>query len=117
MLARLTAALGLGMRPQMHVGGVEPYEEGLAGVVLALDEILSGSHEVVVAGLHALAGEGPGVLDRVLADATPARLLGLVVLIGRLAAQHAARPEPLLEFRILRIVLVLRVLLGVEVLA
>ena len=31
------------------------------------------------------------------------------------AAQHAARPEPLLELRVLRIVLVLRVLLGVQV--
>ena len=72
--ARLAEALRLGVGEQVHVGGVEPHEERLAGVVLALDEVLGGGDELVVAGLHALLGQRAGVLDLLLADAAPARL-------------------------------------------
>ena len=43
------------------------------------------------------------------------RIDGRVVLVGRLALQHAARAELLPEIRVLRIVGVFRLFLGVEV--
>ena len=44
--SRLAEALGLGVRVEMHVRRVEPDEERLAGVVLALDEILGGARRI-----------------------------------------------------------------------
>ena len=114
----LAQALRLGVREQVHVRGVEPDEERLAVLVLALDEVLGGGDELVVAGLHALLGERAGVLDLLLADPAPARLLGRIVLVGRPGMDHAARPEVLLEIREVlfgRIVVHLRLFLGVEV--
>ena len=97
--AGLAEALRLGVGAQVHVGGVDPAEERLAGFVLALDEVLGGSDELVVAGLHALLGQRAGVLDLLLAHPAPARLLGRIVLVGRPAVQDAARAESLAEFR------------------
>ena len=73
--AGLAEALRLGVGSQVHVGGVDPAEERLAGLVLALDEVLGGGDELVVAGLHALPGQRAGVLDLLLADPPPARLV------------------------------------------
>ena len=56
-----------------------------------------GVDELVVAGLHALLGQGPGVLDALLADPPPARLLGRIVLLGCPAVQDAPRAEALAE--------------------
>ena len=47
--AGLAPALRLHMRPAVHVRGVEPHEERLAGVVGGLDELLGGGQELVVA--------------------------------------------------------------------
>ena len=58
---------------------------------------------LVVDGLHALLGERAGVLDL------------LAALAVRPAVQHAARAEALLERRVLRIVRILRLFLGIEV--
>ena len=114
----LAQALRLGVREQVHVRGVEPDEERLAGLVLPLDEVLGGGDELVVAGLHPLLGERAGVLDLLLADPAPARLYGRVVLVGRPGMDHAARAEVLLELREIllgRIVVHLRLFLGIEV--
>ena len=114
----LPEALRLGVRTQVHVGGVHPAEERRAGLVLAADPVLGGGDEVVVAGLHPLLGQRPGVLDPLLADPAPARVLGVVVLLGGPAVQDTARPEPIPEVRellLVRIVRQLRLLLGVEV--
>ena len=116
--ARLAEALLLGVREQVHVRGVEPHEERLAGLVLPLDEVLGGGDELVVAGLHPLLGERAGVLDLLLADLAPARLLGRVVLVGRPGMDDAARAELLPEIRevlLRRVVVHLRLFLGVEV--
>ena len=59
--------------------------------------------------------ERAGVLDGLLADAAEARVLGRIVLVARLALQHAARAELRLELGILRVVGILRLVLGVEV--
>ena len=71
--------------------------------------------ELLVHRLHALARERTGVLDGLLADPAEARVLRRIVAIGRLAFQHAARAELGAELGVLRIVGVLRLLLGVEV--
>ena len=116
--AGLAKAFRLGVGPQVHVRGVDPAEERFAGLVLALDEVLGGGDEVVVAGLHALLGERAGVLDLLFADPSPARLLGRVVLVRRPAVQDAARPESscgIREVLLLRVVGQLRFLFGVEV--
>ena len=68
----------------------------------------------VVDRLHALLGQWAGVFDRLLADLAEARIDGRIVDVGRLGAQHAARAELLTERRVLRIVLVLGLLLGVQ---
>ena len=49
-----------------------------------------GSSSIVV---HALAGERAGVLDRLLADAAETRVIGRIVLVGRLAFEHPAGAE------------------------
>ena len=113
--AGLAEAPLLGVREQVHVRGVEPHEPGLAGLVLPLDEVRGRGDELVVAGLHALLGERPGVLDLLLADLAPARLHGLVVLVGRPGMHHAARAEVFAELRVLRVVVHLRLFLGIEV--
>ena len=116
--ARLALALGLGVGEQMHVGGVEPYEERFAVLVLAPDKILGGCRKFVVAGLHALLGERAGVLDLLLADAAPTRFFSGIVLVGRPGMDDAARPNCLAHIReiLLRVIIVhFRLLLGVQV--
>ena len=91
----LAQALLLRVREQVHVCRVQPDEEGLAGLLLALDEVRCRGDEVVVAGLHALLGQRTGVLDLLLADLAPARHLGRVVLVGRPGMDDAARTDVL----------------------
>ena len=59
--------------------------------------------------------ERAGVLDRLLADAPECRIDRRIVAIARLALEHAARTELLAESRVLRVVGILRLLLGIEV--
>ena len=91
------------VRPEMHGRGVVPEEERLVGLVRLVDEAQRVLRDLVVDGLHALLGQRPGVLDLL-----PALAVGP-------AMQHAPRPELLLELRILRIVGILGLLFGVEV--
>src|SRR4029450_5609712 len=92
------------MGPKVHVGGVHPAEKGFARCMLALDPVLGGADELIVAGLHALLGERASVPDRLLAYPAPARLLGGVVGIGRPAVHHAARAKAFAKVRkVLRI--------------
>ena len=81
--AGLAEAFLLGMREQVHVRRVQPYEERLAVLLLPLDEVGGRSDEFVVAGFHPLLGERTGVLDLLLADLAPARLHGRIILVGR----------------------------------
>src|ERR1700684_473703 len=79
--SRLPFALGLGVREGVHVGEVEPDEEGLAGVVCFLHEFLGARDEIVVAGFHALLGERTGIFDLLLAHPAPTWLDGRILLI------------------------------------
>ena len=81
--SRLSFVLGLGMGVEMHVGHVQPDKERLAGVVLALHEILGRRNKFVVAGFHALLGERAGIGHSLFSDLAPTRLIGRVVLVGR----------------------------------
>ena len=71
-------------------------------------------HGLVVDGLHALLGQGSGVLDLLLPYLAEARIDGWVVRVGRESMQHAARTEFRSERWVLRIVLVLGLLLGIQ---
>jgi hypothetical protein len=103
------------MRESMHPRRVHPAEERLVGSGLALDEVDRRRGGFVVDRLHPLPGQGAGILDGLLADLAKARLHARIVDIGGLAFQRAARTEPGLERRVLRIVRVLRLLLGIQV--
>ena len=97
---------------------VHPAEERLAPPVLALDVVARGRRELVVTRLHALSRQRSRVLDSLLPDAAPARVLLRVVFRRRPAAQHAAGAESLaepFEAVLRRVVRVLRILLGVQV--
>jgi len=93
----------LEMREHVHARRVPPDEERLALLVGALDELEARGEELLVDGLHPLGVQRASALDLLRA-----------VRLGP-AVEHAARPETLLEPGVLRIVGVLRLLLGVEV--
>ena len=71
--------------------------------------------ELLVDRLHALLGERPGVLAFLLAPGAEARIVARRVGGGRDAFEDAARAELRLEIRALRIVRILGLLLGVQV--
>ena len=87
------AVLGADVRAEVHARGVEPAEERFAGVFLPLHVVDGRGGGLVVDRLHPLLGQGPGVLDGLLADLAKARIDGGVVLVGRLAfrARRAGR--------------------------
>ena len=99
----------------MHPGRVVPDEERLVGLVRLVDEAFRGGQELAVDRLHPLGGERAGVLALLLAPGAEARVLAGLVEGGGVAVQHAARAELALEARVGRVVDVLRLLLGVEV--
>src|SRR5690606_32537171 len=82
-----------------HAGRVEPDEERLVGLVLAVDEVLGGREKLLVDGLHALGVERAGILD----------------LAIREGMDDAPGPVFLPEFWILRIEIAFRLLFGVQV--
>ena len=97
--ARLAQRLLLQMREDMHARRIEPHEERLLSLDLALDEVLAGREEFLVDGLHALGVERTGVLD-------------LAIGVGM---DHAAGAILLLELRIFRIEISFGFLLGIQV--
>ena len=123
----LDHAVGIGAKPRhalrfglevgenMHPGRIEPDEERLLGVMRPVHEIERSAEEFLVRRLHALFRQGAGVLAFLLAPRPKARIVAGSLGVGRDAFHHAARAEARLEFRVLRIVRVLRLFLGVEV--
>ena len=99
----------------MHPRRVEPDQPGRVRLLRAVDEIERGVEELVVDGLHPLDRQWPGVLALLLAHRAEARVGLAAVGFGRVAAQHAARAELFAESGIFRVVRILRLLLGVEV--
>ena len=102
-LAALALVLRGAVGPEVHGGGVVPEEERLLGLGRVGHEAERVLGDLLVDGLHPLLGERPGVLDL------------LPALAVRPAVEHAAGTEALLELRVLRVVRVLGLLLGVQV--
>src|ERR1700733_11560043 len=104
------------MRKDVHTRRVHPHEEWLISLYLAAHVINRGGGSLVVDCFHPLAVERAGILNRLLTDAAPVRLFGRIVLVGRLAAEHAARRVVidilLVVFRPIRS---LQLLFGIEV--
>ena len=59
----LTDALRLHVGAKVHVGGIDPDEERLAGLMLALNQVNCRGDKFIVNGLHALLGQRAGIFD------------------------------------------------------
>ena len=92
-----------GVRAEVHGRRGPPHEERLVRGVGFVDEPQRMLGDLVVDGLHPLLRERASVDD------------GLATVAVGLAVEHPARPVPLLELGVLRVVGVLGFLLGVEV--
>jgi len=113
--AGLALRLRLEVSVDVHARRIEPTEERLPGFVLSVDEIDRGVEKFLVDRFHPLLGQRAGVIDGLLADAAKARVGCGVVLVTRLALEYAARTEFGAELGILRVVFILWLFLGVEV--
>ena len=103
------------VREDVHPRWVEIAEPRTALFRLPIDEIERRSEELLIHSLHALLGERPRVLDRLFAHLAELRVDCRVVLVGRFTLQHAARAVFLSERRVLRIVRIVGLFLGIEV--
>ena len=97
------AGLVLDVGTEVHAGRVPPQEERLVAAGRFFEVLERPCRRLVVDGLHAFLGERPGVLD----------LLGAVR--HRPAVDDAAGTEALAKRRVLRVVRLLGLFLGVEV--
>ena len=113
-VAGLALRRRLQMRPHVHARGIEVAEPRRVGLLVAIDEIERGAEEFLVHRFHALGIERAGVLDHLPADAAVGGVDGRIVAVARLALENAARTELRAEARVFRIVRVLRLFLGVE---
>ncbi len=86
VLAGDAAVLLLHVGAKVHAGAVPPAEEWLAGLDLALDEVLGRGDGFVVNRLHPLLGQRAGVLDSV-------PLAGRSLAIVLASLQHATWTE------------------------
>ncbi len=123
-LAGLAVLLLAQMNPDVAAGRVEPHEEGLLSVCVlvrfdrTIHEIEGPGGDVLLDGFHAFDRQRAGVFAFLLTDHAPARLYGIVDRIRRHAVHHAAGAErcpEILAVKCLRIVRILRLLLGVQV--
>ena len=90
--------------------------QGLPACLLRVDEFHGLGEHFLVDRLHPLLRQRAGVLAALLAPLAEAAVVGKRALgVSRVAVEHAARAELLLELRVLRIVGVLGLLLGVQV--
>ena len=113
---RLPLRLRLEVGVDVHAGRVEPDEPGLAALLLLVDELDGLGEHLLVHRLHPLLRQRAGVLAALLAPLPEAAVVGEGAGgVRRVAVEHAARAEHLLELRVLRVVGVLGLLLGVQV--
>jgi hypothetical protein len=92
-----------------------PEQERLAGRVRSVDEVERACEQVVFDRLHPLSRQRARVLDDLLADAAEACVLRRVVVVRSLAVKHSARLEELHRRLVARVVGLLGLLLGVQV--
>ena len=97
----LALRLGLEVGVDVHAGRVEPDEPGLAALLLLVDELDRGGEHLLVHRLHPLLRQRAGVLAALLAPLAEAGVVGECARgVGRVAMEHAARAEHLLELRV-----------------
>ncbi len=99
----------------MHARGIEVDEPRPILLGLAVDEVDSGSEKLLVHRFHTLGVESAGILDDLLADLAVGWINGRIVLIARFCLEHAPWAKLGAEARVFRIIYVLRLFLGVEV--
>ena len=99
----------------MHAGGIEPGKERFLVAVRPVNEVEGGAQKFLVHCLHALLAERTGVGAALLAPLAETRILARRIGDGRRAAKDAARTEAQLELRVLRIVGVLGLVFGIQV--
>src|SRR5205814_7767019 len=93
----------------------EPYEPWLAVLLALVDELGRGGEDLLVHRLHPLLRQWAGVLTALLAPLPEAAVVGECARrVRRVAVEHAARAEPLLERGVLRVVGVLGLLFGIQ---
>ena len=85
------------MRHDVHARRVEPHEERLLVGARLVDELQRVVEDFVVDRLHPLGIERSGILDPLLADLAPARLLGRIVAVRRPGVDHVARTDHVLQ--------------------
>src|SRR5277367_2942078 len=104
------------MREDMHARRVEPEEERLVVLPSLVHERKRIRQYLVIHGLHAFWTEFAAILDPLLADLPPARLVGRVVDIGCPTVNDVARPDLFLQRRwVIRMARVLHRVKMVEV--
>src|ERR1700733_13987636 len=103
------------MCENVHPRRIEVAEPWRAGLLLTVDEVLGGGEKLLVDCFHALFVKRAGVLDRLLADAPEGGIDCRIVAVARLAFEDAAWTELRTESRVFRVVGILRLLLGVQV--
>ena len=96
-------------------GGVMPDEKGFLVLDGPLHEVDGLRKRLIVIGLHALDSHLTQVLDLLLSDDAPSRVVGVVGLVCRPGMDNVPGPEFLEELRIFRVVHVLRLLQRVQV--
>src|ERR1700720_735308 len=111
----LPFAFGLEVRPNMHAGSVPPDEEGFPVLVRLIYEFQRSLSDLLIHRLHAFNCEWAGVFADLFAPGSEAWVRRRRVFrVRSLAFQNAARTEHCFEFGIFRIIRVLRLLLGIE---
>jgi hypothetical protein len=99
----------------MHARRVEIAEPRRILLRLSIYEIEGRGKELLIDSLHSLFRERSCVLDGLLADFAELLVNCGVIDFGGFTLEHAARAKPLPEFRVLRIVVVVGLLFGIQV--
>ena len=99
----------------MHASRVVPEQERLPGRMRPVDEVERMCEEIVLDSLHALSRQRARLFDHLLAYAPEAGIFGWIVHVRRFAGQHTARLEELHRGLVVRIVSLLWLVLGIQV--
>jgi hypothetical protein len=122
-VATLTLPFGREVGPNMHARRVIPKEKRLARLDRTIHEVERATDEFVVRILHAELGvwvhvrvwrKWTSVRNRLLANPAPSWILGRVIYFAGLAIHDISRAELGPERRSLRIIILVRLLHGVE---
>ena len=121
ILARDSTQFVFYMRPEVHARAVPPHEPRLARRMLLANELHGPVRRFIVNRLHAFLGQWSRIFAALLPPRAESSRFGLVVFLGCIAVQNAARAEVLEkglavgQYPVTRVVFVLRLFFGVQV--